>query len=47
MRLILASSGFESKEAVEKCVEFVGKSANEINFAIINEAYAVEHGDHH
>ena len=47
MKLILASSGFESKEAVEKCIEFVGKPAKEINFAIINEAYAVEHGDHH
>jgi len=47
MKLILASSSFESKEAVEKCIEFVGKPAKEINFAIINEAYAVEHGDHH
>lgn len=47
MKLILASSGFESKEAVEKCIEFVDKPAKEINFAIINEAYAVEHGDHH
>lgn len=46
MKLILASSGFESKEAVEKCIEFVGKPAKEINFAIINEAYAVEHCDH-
>lgn len=46
MKLILASSGFEAKEAVEKCIEFVGKPAKEINFAIINEAYAVEHCDH-
>lgn len=46
MKLILASSGFASKEAVEKCIEFVGKPAKEINFAIINEAYAVEHCDH-
>ena len=47
MKLILASSGFESKEAVKKCVELVGKPAKKVNFAIINEAYAVEHGDHH
>lgn len=46
MKLILASSGFEAKEAVKKCIEFVGKPKDKINFAVINEAYAVEHGDH-
>ena len=46
MKLILASSGFEAPESVQKCIEFVGKPAKKISFAIINEAYAVEEGDH-
>lgn len=46
MKLILASSGFNAPEAVSKCLEFVRKPAGEINFAVINEAMAVEHGDH-
>jgi dipeptidase E len=46
MKAILASSGFHAPESVAKCVEFIGKPAKEINFAIINEAYAVENCDH-
>ena len=46
MKLVLASSGFNAREAVEKCIEFVGKPAEEIGFAVIKEAMAVEYGDH-
>lgn len=46
MKLILASAGFYTDEIVQKCVEFVGKPQNEINIAVINEAYAYEFGDH-
>lgn len=46
MKLILASSSFNAPEAVKKCVEFVGKPASEINFAVINEAMFGEAGDH-
>ena len=46
MRLILASVGFGAAGVVEKCVEMVGKRAEKINFAVINEAMAVEYGDH-
>ncbi|MFO0862572.1 MAG: Type 1 glutamine amidotransferase-like domain-containing protein [Candidatus Saccharibacteria bacterium] len=46
MKLILASAGFYTPEIIEKCVQLVGKPQNKINFAVINEAYAVEHGDH-
>jgi dipeptidase E len=43
MKLILASSGFETEEIVAKCEELVGKPRKSINVAVINEAYAVEH----
>jgi dipeptidase E len=46
MKLILASSGFRAPESVQKCIEFVGKPANGINFAVINEAMIAEYGDH-
>lgn len=46
MKLLLTSNGFYTPEIIAKCVELVGKPQNEINFAVINEAYAVEHGDH-
>jgi dipeptidase E len=46
MKLLLASAGFYTPEIISKCIELVGKSPDEINFAVINEAYAVEHGDH-
>jgi len=46
MKLVLASSGFNAKEAVEKCVEFVGKPAEEISFGVINEAYVPYHFPH-
>ena len=43
MKLILASEGFCTEEIVAKCEEFVSKSRDSINIAVINEAYAVEH----
>ena len=46
MKLILASAGFSTPEIANKCAELVGKSKDGINIAVINEAYAVEHGDH-
>lgn len=46
MKLLLASAGFYTPEIAAKCVELVGKPQDEINLAVINEAYAVEHGDH-
>jgi dipeptidase E len=46
MKLLLASAGFTTPEMVAKCVQLAGKPQNEINFAVINEAYAVEHEDH-
>lgn len=46
MKLLLASAGFSTPEIIAKCVELVGKPQEKINFAVINEAYAVEHGDH-
>jgi dipeptidase E len=46
MKLILASAGFSTPEIADKCAELVGKPKDEINIAVINEAYAVEHGDH-
>lgn len=46
MKLILASAGFYTPAIIEKCVHLVGKPQDKINFAVINEAYAVEHGDH-
>lgn len=45
-RLILASCGFRTPEAVQKCIEFVGKPASEISFGIINEAYVPYHFPH-
>ena len=46
MKLILASAGFSTPEIANKCAELVGKPKESINIAVINEAYAVEHGDH-
>ena len=46
MKLLLASAGLFTPEIIAKCVELVGKPQDEINFGVVNEAYAVEHGDH-
>lgn len=46
IKLLLASAGLFTPEIIAKCVELVGKPQDEINFGVINEAYAVEHGDH-
>lgn len=43
MKLILASAGFYTEEIIKKCEELVGKSKKDINIAVINESYAVEH----
>jgi Peptidase E len=39
MKLVLASQGFTTSEIVNATARLVGKSPNEINIAIINEAY--------
>ena len=46
MRLILTSTGFSTREIVDRCVELVGKPRNAIKVAVINEAYVEIHGDH-
>jgi dipeptidase E len=46
MKLLLTSAGLCTPELIAKCVELVGKPQDEINFAVINEGYTVEHGDH-
>jgi dipeptidase E len=46
MKLVLASAGFYTQEIVNKTVELVGKPIEEIKVAVINEAYAVGHGNH-
>lgn len=45
MKLLLCSEGFHTSNTVEACVELCGKPQDKISFAIINEAYAAEHGD--
>ena len=45
MKLVLCSEGFHAPNAVEKCVELVGKPQDQIKVGIINEAYAAEPGD--
>lgn len=45
-KLILASCGFRTNEAIQKCIEFVGKPAKDISFGVINEAYAPYHFPH-
>lgn len=45
MKLILTSSEFKIKEIIDAIVNFTGKSLNEVNVAVINEASAVEKGD--
>lgn len=46
MKLVLASAGFSTPEIVNKCAELVSKPKEDINIVVINEAFAVEHGDH-
>ena len=46
MKLILSSAGFCTDEIVNQCVELVQKPKKDISFTVINEAYAVEYGDH-
>lgn len=46
MRLVLTSDSITNDVIANKIIEFVGKPANEIKFAIINEAYAYEFGSH-
>ena len=46
MKLILTSNLITSPLFVNKIIEFIGKSSQDIKIAIINEAYAVENGPH-
>ena len=46
MKLVLSSNGFCTPAIVAKVVELAGKPQDQINVAVINEAYAVERGDH-
>jgi len=45
MKLVLCSEGFHTQNTVQTCVDLVGKPQNKITFAVINEAFAAEHGD--
>jgi len=46
MKLLLTSSGITNETIKNECVKLVGKPADKINVAVINEGYAVEYGDH-
>lgn len=46
MKMILLSTDFRVNGSVEEVEKLVGKNRKDINFAVINEAYAVENGDH-
>jgi len=45
MKLVLCSEAFHTPNTVQACVDLVGKPQDKITFAVINEAYAAEHGD--
>lgn len=45
MKLILCSEGFHTPNTVQACIDLVGKPRDQITFAVINEAFAAEHGD--
>lgn len=45
MKQLLTSSGITTQEIADALEELVGKSKNDISFAIINEAHCVEDGD--
>jgi dipeptidase E len=46
VKLLLTSAGFTTELITNKCIELVGKPADQINVTVINEGYAVEAGDH-
>jgi len=46
MKMILFSADFRVEGSIEELEKLVGKNRKDINFSIINEAYAVENGDH-
>jgi peptidase E len=46
MKLLLTSAGFTTQTIIDACIELVGKPADQINIAVVNEGYAVEEGDH-
>ncbi|NND64952.1 MAG: type 1 glutamine amidotransferase-like domain-containing protein [Gammaproteobacteria bacterium] len=46
MKLLLTSAGFTTNDIVQACVDLVGKPKDEVSFAVINEAYVAEAGDH-
>ena len=45
MKLLLCSEGFHTDNTVRACIDLVGKPRKKTSFAVINEAYAAEHGD--
>lgn len=45
MKLVLCSEGFHTQNTVQACTNLVGKPKDKITFAVINEAFAAEHGD--
>lgn len=46
MKLLLTSTGFANTAITQAFESLVGKTADTISVAVINEAYAVEHDDH-
>ena len=46
MRLLLTSNGLVTAEIIAAFKKLAGKSLEQVNVAVINEAYAVEHDDH-
>ena len=46
MKIVLGSCGLSTEQIIKACEELVGKSRNNINVAIINEAIKGETGDH-
>lgn len=46
MKILLTSSGFTTQTIIDRCARLVGKNPSDINMAVINEGYTVEHGDH-
>jgi peptidase E len=45
MKLVLCSEAFSTQDTIQACIDICDKPVDEISFAIINEAYAVEEDD--
>lgn len=46
MKLLLTSEGFTTDAIIQAAIRLVGKDAQDINVAVINEGYIAEPGDH-